>query len=115
MNASLEPGIPRIFVSHSQKDNDFVGVLVQDLRRILGDDRSVWYDALGGLRGGDTWWSRIVQELTACDTYIIVLSRDAMNSEWVCRELDIAINERKRIVPVLYRSCDIRADLKTIQ
>ena len=43
----------RIFVSHSHKDNDFGFKLVQDLRRVLGDETAVWYDARGGLHGGD--------------------------------------------------------------
>ena len=31
------------------------------------------------------------------------------------RELDIAIVEGKRVVPILFRQCDIRADLRAIQ
>ena len=65
--------------------------------------------------GGDSWWSRIVSVLGACDVFIIVLSPNSMSSKWVIRELDIAIVEGKRIVPVLYRECDIRSDLKAIQ
>ena len=38
-----------------------------------------------------------------------------MSSKWVIRELEMAMVEGKRIIPLLYRKCDIRADLKIIQ
>lgn len=70
----------RIFVSHSHLDNDFGTRFAQDLRRALKEESAVWYDVLGGLHGGETWWEKIVEELTAHDVFIVVLSPDAMNS-----------------------------------
>src|SRR5438128_8458573 len=104
-----------IFVSHSHLDNDFGTKLAQDLRGVLKDEQAVWYDVLGGLHGGVTWWEKIVEELTARDVFLLVLSPDAMNSVWVRREINVALNERKRIIPLLYRACSIRADLKILQ
>ncbi len=98
----------RIFVSHSHLDNDFGTKLVQDLQRVLGDESAVWYDVLGGLHGGDTWWEKVVEELTARDVFILVLSPDAMNSPWVGREINMALVENKFILPVLYWTCTIR-------
>src|SRR5205823_8202031 len=57
----------RIFVSHSHLDNDFGTRLTQDLRRVLNDESAVFYDVLGGLHGGETWWEKIVEELSARD------------------------------------------------
>ena len=105
----------RIFVSHSHLDNDFGTRFAQDLRRALKEESAVWYDVLGGLHGGETWWEKIVEELTARDVFIVVLSPDAMNSYWVSREITMAIFKRKNILPVLYRSCSIRADLEILQ
>ena len=105
---------PRIFVSHSAKDNDFGAKLVSDLQRAIGDNDAIWYD-VSGLQGGDEWWDKIVEELTTRDVFIIVLSPNSVVSRWVLRELNTAINEGKRIVPVLYQPCKVRADLKTIQ
>ncbi len=105
----------RIFVSHSHLDNDFGTMLTQGLRRVLNDESAVFYDVLGGLHGGETWWEKIVEELTVRDVFIIVLSPDAMNSIWVRREINVALNENKYIIPVLHRPCTIRADLKILQ
>src|SRR5947209_6248049 len=105
----------RIFISHSHLDNDFGTRLAQDLRRVLKDESAIFYDVLGGLHGGETWWEKIVEELTARDVFLLVLSPDAMNSRWVRLEINIALNKNKLILPVLHRTCAIRADLETIQ
>jgi TIR domain len=114
---------PRIFLSHSSKDHAFCVRLVDDLRRILGDDDAVWYDARGGLHGGDAWWRKIEQELSARNVFIVVLSPDAVASAWVNDEIDIAWRRknhpdpasRMRFIPVLYRSCTIRPGLESLQ
>ncbi len=111
---------PRIFTAHSHEDNDFGAKLVQDLRRVLGEDTSVWYDTAGGLRGGDSWWRKIVEELTSRNFFIVILSPDAMASKWVDAEIDLAWRQNssedgRRIIPVLYRQCKIRDDLATLQ
>lgn len=107
-----------IFISHSHADNAFGVRLAEDLRRALGDERSVWYDVSGGLHGGDAWWRKIVQEIAARPLFLVVLSPDAMESRWVNDEIDLAWNlkntpEGKTIIPVLFRECQPRADLLT--
>ncbi|SRR5712691_8826601 len=74
---------PRIFISHSSKDHPFCLQLVDDLQRVLGDESAVWYDARGGLHGGDSWWRKIVQELKTRNVFLVVLSPDSMTSDCV--------------------------------
>jgi len=111
----------RVFVSHSHEDNDFGVRLVQDLRAALGGDGdAVWYDASGGLKGGDEWWGKIVTEITARPIFVLVLSPAAMASRYVLSEFTIAFklwHERtgRRIVPVLFQPCAPRADMTLFQ
>jgi tetratricopeptide (TPR) repeat protein len=110
----------RIFISHSHIDNEFGTRLAQDLRRVLGDESAVWYDVLGGLHGGDTWWEKIVEELTSRKVFIVVLSPEAVVSPWVKDEINLAWSQKntkegKLIIPLLYRECRVRADLNTLQ
>src|SRR5262245_45892145 len=109
----------RIFVSHSKHDTDFGLRLTQDLRSVLGSEDAVWFDVAGGLQGGTAWWRTIVQEITARPVFLIILSPDAMASDWVRDEIDLAWNQKnalgKLIMPVLYRDCVIREDLRTRQ
>jgi TIR domain/TPR repeat len=111
----MVPARPRIFISHSHLDNNFGTKLAQDLRRVLTDEDAVFYDVMGGLHGGERWWNKIVKELTARNVFLLVLSPDSMNSQWVLREIDVALNENKYIIPILHRTCNIRADLKILQ
>ncbi len=110
----------RIFVSHSNKDNDFGVRLVEDLRLALGDEDAVWYDARGGLHGGDNWWNKIMLELRTRNVFIVVLSPEAMDSQWVNTEINLAWRQKlspsgKLILPLLYRPCTVRDDLDTLQ
>jgi tetratricopeptide (TPR) repeat protein len=109
----------RIFVSHSHHDNVFTLRLVEDLRRVLGDEIAVWYDAKGGLHGGDAWWKKIMQEIRSRPVFIIILSPKAADSSWVNSEIDLAWKQMhspigKHIIPLLYQECDIRDDLDTL-
>src|SRR5437016_487608 len=112
--------LPHVFISHSHKDNEFGVNLANDLRRVLGDNSAIWYDIEGGLQGGDTWWNKIVSELKMRHVFIVVLSPEAMESKWVNDEINIAWKQKnsptgKHIIPLLYRKCEVRADLDTLQ
>ncbi len=110
----------RIFVSHSHLDNDFGIKLVDHLKQALAGNCTIWYDSHGGLHGGDAWWEKIREELRSCNVFIVILSPDAVASSWVNSEIDIAWRHKlskasKVIIPVLYRECDVRDDLSTLQ
>ena len=112
----------RIFLSHHSKDHDFCIHVVNDLRRILGNDDAVWYDARGGIPGGNAWWQEIEQELKVRQIFIVILSPDSVVSTSVNEEIDIAWRRqndpnpanRIRIVPVLYRLCQVPMSLKSL-
>ncbi len=114
--------VPRIFISHSSKDTDFVKRLANDLCYVLDDDTAVWYDVLG-LQGGDTWWPKIVDEIKTRNIFVLILSPDAMKSPWIDDELHIAWRRknvksrtRRLIIPILFRECKTVHDyLKDIQ
>lgn len=111
---------PRVFISHSHKNDEFGLKLLQDLRRALGEVQAVWYDSSGGLDGGDAWWAKIVAEISRRPVFLVILSPDAIASKWVRDELFMAWNQKnsrdgKRIIPVLARTTEIGEDLKTLQ
>src|SRR5690348_9378473 len=105
----------RIFISHSSKDHQFCQRLVKDLRSVLGNEDAVWYDQSGGLHGGDAWWRKIEHELSTRNIFIVVLSPEAVTSNWVNDEIDIAWSRKNdqdptkkmRLFPILYQTCEI--------
>ncbi|HEY7019792.1 MAG TPA: toll/interleukin-1 receptor domain-containing protein [Ktedonobacterales bacterium] len=101
----------RIFVSHSSKDNDWARPFAAALTAIGYD---VWYDEKG-LQGGDSWVASIQHEVETRDVFVLVLTPEAWESEWVQDELQLAIATRRRILPVLLRNTQVSGFLLTTQ
>jgi adenylate cyclase len=85
-----------IFISYSRKDSEAVLSLAEELRA-RGLD--VWIDQ-HGLIGSVHYGAEIAEGLRNCQTYAIVLSQDCVESESVLRELSIAVDRNKRILPI---------------
>lgn len=72
-----------VFVSHSSEDNYFVDFLAELLRFHHID---VWVDR-ASLRAGDVFAGDIEQALASCGSMVVVISRNALNSQWIVREI----------------------------
>lgn len=112
---------PRVFLSHSKNDEDFIIRIADDLRIAQIDS---WYDDWE-IPPGASIRSKIFDEgLPNCDVFFVYLSDNSINSYWVSKELDAAItlqseNKTENIVlfcsseeirkklPVDLRSCNI--------
>ncbi|MEW6406674.1 MAG: toll/interleukin-1 receptor domain-containing protein [Chloroflexota bacterium] len=101
----------QIFISYSRADTSFVSNLISDL---ISQGLDVWMDQRN-ISAGQRWDNTIQQALQACDVFVIVLSPNSVASENVLDELSYAISENKRIIPVLYRDCEIPYRLARIQ
>jgi hypothetical protein len=89
------------FLSHSSKDKPFIRQLAADLTR---EGITVWLDEQM-IRVGDSITDKISQGLAESDYFLIALSDNSTQSEWVKKELNQAlvteIEERKvRILPL---------------
>ena len=82
----------KLFISHSSQDDAFV----RALRQALGDLRQdVWIDARE-LRGGDPPWPEIRKAIEEASAYAVVVSPDALQSNWVGKELRHALDVQKQ-------------------
>ncbi|GEM_PF-3984855 len=102
-----QPG-PRIFISYSSQDKEFVSQLVLDLNSA---DLRVWIDEKE-IDAGDSIAQRISEGLSSCDLFFIVLSPSAVKSNWVQRELETAIvreidDRDVLIIPLIIATCEI--------
>jgi formylglycine-generating enzyme required for sulfatase activity len=52
---------------------------------------------------GDRWWQTIVQALRSSAAFVVVMAPESERSEWVHREVLLALKERKPIFPLLLR------------
>jgi len=101
----------KVFVCYSRDDQDFVLELADNLR-----ERGVpiWIDQRDIPPGSD-WDIAIDRALYDCSVFLIVLSSNSVDSREVRGELRTALDENKRIVPILIDTCQIPRQLRLIQ
>lgn len=86
-----------IFVSYSHKDQEYATQLAQTLEM---EGYSAWIDNRGIDYGAH--WPHIIQEaLDSCVAFIVVMSPNSYQSEWVQNELSRAQRKQKPILPLL--------------
>jgi hypothetical protein len=100
----------KIFISYSRKDMDFVRKLAGDLETAGYD---VWWD-ITDLEGGDDWVSTIPNAIASSQYFIVILTPNSIESEWVRKEYTQALTLRKKIIPVMLIPCNIPFALNTI-
>jgi hypothetical protein len=94
----------KVFISHSSKDLDFVFANVKGVFDELG--YCAWCSATS-VRLATDWEQQIRRALLESDWFVVVLSPDAVKSEWVQAETHWALeNKRGRVLPIMARSCD---------
>ena len=100
----------KVFISYSRKDIKFARRLATDLENAGFD---VWWD-ISDLQGGDDWVRFIPAAIEASRSFVVLLSPDSIQSEWVAKEYSYALRLRKKIVPAMIRQCDMPFALNTI-
>jgi hypothetical protein len=97
----MSDSTPRIFISHSSKDKDFVRRLTDDLQKA---NLSVWLDERE-IHAGDSIPQGVSGGLQDTNILVVVLSQNSAQSAWVQRELDAALMGQLggspiRVIPV---------------
>jgi hypothetical protein len=100
-----------IFISYSRKDEVFARRLAKSLSD-LGSD--VWID-IEDIPAGMKWSSAIQEGLDLCEALIVVISPDSMTSTNVEDEWQYALDQKKTVMPVLYRPAKLHFQLSRIQ
>lgn len=97
-----------IFLSHNSEDNEFANRLAGDLAR---NGVRVWIDE-AEIKVGDSLIQKIESGIEETDFVGVLLSRKSVESEWVKKELRVAMNEeirgkRVKVLPLLLEDCNI--------
>lgn len=100
-----------IFVSYSSQDRPFALSLVKELQKL---GANIWIDQLGiGL--GENWDDAIEEALENSGTLMLILSPTSVESKNVKDEVNIAINSKKKLVPILIKECELPMRLQRRQ
>jgi tetratricopeptide (TPR) repeat protein len=86
-----------VFVSHSTKDDRVVNDIRKALER-LGVE--VWTDSQR-MAGGDLLTPTVKDAISRASHVLAMLSTNAINSPWVRKEIDHALDLKKKVIPVI--------------
>ncbi|WP_418318164.1 toll/interleukin-1 receptor domain-containing protein [Piscinibacter sakaiensis] len=106
------PNAPsRIFFSYSRSDSNFVLKVARALR---SEGRDVWVDQLD-IPKGARWDVEVEKALKASGCLLVVLSPASTNSQNVLDEVSYALEERRKVLPILLQPTNIPFRLKRLQ
>jgi len=98
----------KIFFSYSRKDSGFVDQLIEKLESYGVD---VWVDRGDILAGIATWRQQIVEAIIDCQVFVIVLSPNSITSDNVAKELTLAEQHSKKVLPLVIQEVNIPPSL----
>lgn len=92
----------QIFISHSSEDNACAKQVYEDL---LNAGYWVWMDKKN-LRGGDKWPKVLDENLRNSATFLVLMSSEAAQSEWVRHEGSMFLALKRPMIPVKIKSAE---------
>ncbi|HET9136718.1 MAG TPA: FlgO family outer membrane protein [Candidatus Kapabacteria bacterium] len=97
-----------VFISYSSHDHDKAAKLTERLREA---GLSVWIDETN-ISAATQWSSEIVKAIEDCKVFVILLSPSSFGSHNVIKELSLASEEKKHIVPVELETLELTHEVK---
>jgi len=98
------------FISYSKRDRNFAQQLYNALE---SNGFDAWIDHID-LPGGSRWRAQITKAIRECRAVILVIPPHSMASENVSREMNIADEEGKKIIPIVYERARLSDDIEFI-
>ncbi|MBI5670235.1 MAG: TIR domain-containing protein [Chloroflexi bacterium] len=99
-----------VFISYSRKDTDFVRRLHTALAAL---NRDTWVDWEDIPLTAD-WWREVQGGIEAANAFVFVISPDSIRSDICRQEIEHAVANNKRIIPLLRREVTDPADRKAM-
>jgi len=89
----------KVFISYSRKDIDFAKRLTAELQKSEFD---FWID-WEGIPPTVDWWREIEKGIEEADAFLFLISPDSANSKFCRQEIDHAVKNGKRLLPLVIR------------
>lgn len=95
-----------VFISYKAEEADEANWVKSTLET---NGISCWM-APSCIPGGSSYATEIPQAIRQSKVFVLILSAKAQSSQWVSREVDLAINEEKIILPFMLENCTLKDD-----
>lgn len=106
--AEAKPAKKRVFISYSSRD----AAKADEIRAALEGAGVTCWIAPRDLASGSQWGGGIVQGIEACEAMLVVFSSAANDSPQIVRELELAVSNRKPLIPVRIEDATPTDDMK---
>jgi hypothetical protein len=87
----------RVFLSYAAPDKPYA----DKVRGLLSRKANLRIFSTESLSAGEDWASRLKDELSRCELFVVVLSPTSVESNWILHELGAAWGLNKPIMPVV--------------
>ncbi len=95
-----------VFISYKAEEIDKATEVKLALE---GNGISCWMAPVS-IPGGSSYAAEITQAIRGAQVFVLILSPKAQESKWVGKEVDMAINEGKLILPFMVEQCELVDD-----
>lgn len=95
-----------VFISYSSKDREWA----EQICHVLELNHISYWIAPECIPGGSNYTTEIPLAIQSCCVFFILLTDHSVQSPWVKKELDTAINEKKLILPLLLQGTEMPSD-----
>jgi hypothetical protein len=102
---------PRVFLSYNINDTDFARRLIKDLET----NSITIYNENEIADPGEAIDDNITKHIRASDTLIVILSRNTMKTRFLKKEIEIAKESKKTIIPLLMDDIEIPSFLNNLK
>ena len=92
-----------VFISYSSKNY----YQANEIRQLLLNNGISCWMAPESIASGSNYATAIPSAIRGCSVFLLLLTQSAQESRWVPREVDVAINSGKRIIPYMIENCAI--------
>ena len=86
-----------IFLSYSRGTPYFA----ESLKNLLESEGYVTWIDLDGIPGGEKWEREIYRAIQSAFTTVVIITEQALNSEWIKKEIEISKANHLDIIPVV--------------
>ena len=97
-----------VFISYSSQDQERVVKIADKLRSA---DISIWVDE-SGISAATLWSQEIAEAITSCKVLVLMVTPKSVASENVVKEVSLAAEQRKKILPVILEPTEIPKSLQ---
>src|SRR5262245_9384420 len=100
-----------VFISYCRRESPFVDVLLDTLE---DEGVDVWVD-YQCLVPGKPWLEQILEGIHRADIFLLVVSKESMTSPNVAVEYQHALEEKKRIILIIFEAVGLPPRLQTCE